>query len=143
MTGEYKPADIAKFVSEIEPYLDPSSLEVAWELLSEDGETTDPAGLAEILFSDTSAPLCYAAYCLLSEDKLYFKQKGDRYEPRSKAQIVEIQHQQQVAAVKQEEWQQYLQRIEQALAGKSVEWQESDRPRLEAIERFATFAEEA
>ncbi|MBD2091056.1 VacB/RNase II family 3'-5' exoribonuclease [Microcoleus sp. FACHB-1515] len=144
VTGEtYQPADIAKFVQEIEPYLDPSSLEVAWELLSEDGETTDPAGLAQILFSDTSPPLCYAAYCLLSEDKLYFKQKGDRYEPRSKAQIAEIQHQQSVAAAKQEEWQQYLQRIEQALAGKSIEWQEGDRPRLEAIERFATFAEEA
>ena len=139
----YKPADIAKFVAEIQPYLDPSSLEVAWELLSTDGETTDPVAMAQLLFSETSPPLCYAAYCLLSEDKLYFKQKGDRYEPRSSTQVAELQHQQTIAAARQEEWQNFLQRIEQAIAGKSIEWQSSDRPRLEALERLATFAEEA
>jgi exoribonuclease-2 len=144
VTGQtYKPSDIPGFLKAIQPYLDPSSLEVAWELLRDDGAAIDPAGMAQLLFSDQSPPLCYAAYCLLSDDKLYFKQKGDHYEPRSVTQVAEIQHQLTVAAQRAQEWQGYLQRIQQALVGERVEWQSSDRPRLEALERFATFGEDA
>ncbi len=138
----YKPSEIAKFLQEIEPYLDPSSLEVAWELLVEDNESVDPAGMARLLFSDQSPALCYAAHCLLSEDKLYFKQKGDNYEPRSAAQVAELKHQLAVADQRQREWQEFLQRTQQALAQTPVEWQGSDRIRLEALERFATLGEE-
>jgi exoribonuclease II len=143
VTGQtYKPSEIAKFLREIEPYLDPSSLEVAWELLVEDSESVDPAGMARLLFSDQSPALCYAAHCLLSEDKLYFKQKGDNYEPRSAAQVAELKHQLAVADQRQREWQEFLQRTQQALAQEAVEWQASDRTRLEALERFATLGEE-
>jgi len=144
VTGQaFKPTDIPAFLKEIQPYLDPSSLEVAWELLVEEGEAVDPAGMAMLLFSAQSPPLCYVAYCLLSEDKLYFKQKGEAYEPRSANQVAELKHQSQVQAQRQLEWQGFLSRIQQALAGEQVEWQNSDRPRLEAIERFATLGEEA
>ena len=139
----YKPAEIPQFLKEVENYLDPSSLEVAWELLVEDSETVDPAGMALLLFSDQSPPLCYAAYYLLSEDRLYFKQKGDRYEPRSATQVAELKHQLTVADQKQREWQEFLARMQQGLANQTVEWQNSDRSRLEAIERFATLGEEA
>lgn len=71
----YKPGEIADFLSQVQPYLDPSSLEIAWELLIEDGESVTPSQLANILFSESTLPQCYAAHCLLSEDKLYFKQK--------------------------------------------------------------------
>lgn len=144
VTGQtYKPSEIPQFLQEVESYLDPSSLEVAWELLVEDSETVDPAGMALLLFSDQSPPLCYAAYYLLSEDKLYFKQKGDRYEPRSATQVAELKHQLAVADQKQREWQEFLDRMQQALANQPVEWQNSDRSRLEALERFATLGEEA
>nr|WP_290226673.1 ribonuclease R family protein [Trichocoleus desertorum] len=139
----YKPAEIPQFLKEVENYLDPSSLEVAWELLVEDSENVDPAGMALLLFSDQSPPLCYAAYYLLSEDKLYFKQKGDHYEPRSATQVAELKHQLTVADQKQREWQEFLARMQQGLANQTVEWQNSDRSRLEAIERFATLGEEA
>jgi exoribonuclease II len=139
----YQPADIANFLTEIQPYLDPSSLEVAWELLVEDGETIDPAGMAMLLFSEQSPPLCYAAHCLLSDDKLYFKQKGDVYEPRSAAQVTELKHQASIAIQRQQEWQGFLERLQQALLGERVEWQNSDRPRLEAVERFAVLGEES
>ncbi len=139
----YKPADIPKFLQEIQPYLDPSSLEVAWEILSETGESTDPIEMAMLLFSDKTAPLCYAAYCLLSDDKLYFKQKGDRYEPRPANQVAELKHQIEIEAQRQREWQSYLERVQQALKGEPVEWQSGDRPRLEAIERFAILGDEA
>jgi exoribonuclease-2 len=141
--GTYKPADITPFLKTIQPYLDPSNLEIAWELLAEDGEAADPAKMALLLFSDQAPPLRYAAHCLLSDDKLYFKLKGDRYEPRPQAQVSELKHQLEMEAQRQQEWQGFLTRVEESLAGKSVEWQSSDRPRLDALERFATFGEEA
>ncbi|WP_293129449.1 ribonuclease catalytic domain-containing protein [Microcoleus sp. bin38.metabat.b11b12b14.051] len=140
----YKPSDISKFLKEVEAYSDPSSLEVAWELLVDDGENTDPEGLAVLLFSDRTPAQCYAAYCLLSGDKLYFKQKGDRYEPRSTAQVAEIKHQQEVEQQRHQESQGFWDRVKQRLAGENnVDWLPSDRTRLDALERFATLGEEA
>lgn len=144
LTGQtYKPSDIARFWQEIQPYLDPESLEVAWELLVEDGESADPATMALLLFSDQSPALCYAAYYLLSEDKLYFKQKGDRYEPRPAAQVTELKHQAELEVQRQQEWQGFLARVQQAIEGEPIEWQCSDRPRFEALEKFAVFGDEA
>jgi exoribonuclease-2 len=133
----YRPAEIASFLEQVKPYLDPSSLEVAWELLVEDGETVTPPEMANLLFSESDAPHCYAAYCLLSDDKLYFKQKGDAYEARSATQVAERKHQLEVEAQKARGQQEFLARVEQALAGEAVEWQRHDRQRLEAIEKYA------
>ncbi|HEY9631660.1 MAG TPA: ribonuclease R family protein [Coleofasciculaceae cyanobacterium] len=151
VAGEaYKATDISKFWQAIQPYLDPSSLEVAWELLSEDGESVDPAAMAMLLFSEQSPALCYAAHCLLSDDKFYFKQKGDRYEPRSSGQVAELKHQLNMELQRQQDWQSFLERVQGSLAAQpeapavqQVEWQSGDRPRLEALERFALFGEEA
>ncbi len=144
VTGQtYKPTEIAQFWQEIQPYLDPASLEVAWEILIEEGESVDPAAMALLLFSDQRPALCYAAYYLLSEDRLYFKQKGERYEPRSAAQVAELKHQSDLEAQRLLEWQGFLTRVQQAIQGEQVEWQCSDRPRLEALEKLAVFGDEA
>jgi exoribonuclease-2 len=144
IAGEtYKPSDIPKFHQEVEVYSDPSSLEVAWELLVGDGEAADPESLAMLLFSEKTPAQCYAAYSLLSTDKLYFKQKGDRYEPRSPAQVAEIKHQQEVEQQRHQEAQGFWDRVKQRLVGENVEWANSDRHRLDALERFATLGEEA
>ncbi|MCC5666420.1 ribonuclease R [Nostoc sp. CHAB 5784] len=138
VTGQtYKPSEIANFLEQVKPYLDPSSLEVAWELLVEDGETVTPDQMANLLFSESSAPPCYAAHCLLSDDKLYFKQKGDAYEPRTAAQVAERQHQMEVEALKAKGQQEFLTRVEQALKGEAVEWGRHDRQRLEGLEKYA------
>jgi exoribonuclease II len=143
VAGEsYSPGDIPKFWQAIQPYLDPSSLEVAWEILVEEGQSVDPAAMAMLLFSEQTPLLCYAAHYLLAEDRLYFKQKGDRFEPRPVGQVSELRHQSQIEAQRQREWQDFLQQVQEALAGEQVEWQSSDRPRLEALERFAAFGEE-
>ena len=134
----YKPGEIAEFLNQVQPYLDPSSLEVAWELLIEDGETVTPHQMANLLFSESAPPQCYAAHCLLSEDKLYFKQKGEAYEPRSAAQVAERKHQMAVESQKARGQQEFLARVEQALEGEVVEWQRIDRQRLEALEKYAT-----
>ncbi|MBD2598457.1 VacB/RNase II family 3'-5' exoribonuclease [Nostoc spongiaeforme FACHB-130] len=138
VTGQtYKSSDIPKFLEEVKPYLDPSSLEVAWELLVEDGEAVTPSQMANLLFSESEPAPCYAAHCLLSDDKLYFKQKGDAYEPRTTAQVAERKHQIEVETLKAKGQQEFLVRVEQALKGEAVEWQRHDRHRLEALEKYA------
>ncbi|MBT9314195.1 ribonuclease catalytic domain-containing protein [Leptothoe spongobia] len=149
--GSYESSDIAIFLAEAEPNIDPDNLEVAWEFLQEAGEFTDPASLALLLFSEQSPPLCYASHCLLSSDKIFFKRKGERYEPRSVKQVDEVRHQQAREAARKLEWEGFLLRSQQALkahqsasleAPASVEWEKADRPRLELLERYATLGED-
>lgn len=139
----YKPSEISGFLTEVQPYLDPSSLEVAWELLVEDGEPVTPEQMANLLFSEQSPPQCYAAHYLLSEDKLYFKQKGEAYEPRTAAQVAERKHQIEVEANRQREQQEFLARVARATSGEAVEWERYDRQRLDAIAKYATLVVEA
>jgi exoribonuclease II len=139
----FKPDDLSGFQAEVNHYLDPESLEVAWEFWQEEGGLVTPVGLAEFLFSQQLPSQCYAAHCLLSDDKLYFKQKGEAYEPRSAAQIQELKHQLHREEQRQQERQAFFDRVNQALAGTGVTWEASDRSRLEVLERFATLGEES
>jgi exoribonuclease II len=139
----YTPAEIASFAAEAEDYIDPDNLEVAWELLTELEESATPDSLAQLLFSDQSPPLCYAAYRLLSDDKFYFKQKGDRYEPRPAAQVEELQLKNTRETARQEEWAGFLARVNAVLAGDDIDWEKSDRPRLEVLERYALLGDES
>lgn len=140
----YRTADIATFLKSVEVFLDPSSLEIAWEILVEEGgRAVAPKELAQLLFSEQSVPCCYAAHRLLSEDKLYFKQKGDLYEPRAAAQVAELKHQIEREAQRQIEQKAFFERWQHALKGEAVEWQTGDRPYLTALEKYALFAEES
>ncbi|WP_019501424.1 ribonuclease catalytic domain-containing protein [Pseudanabaena sp. PCC 6802] len=134
---------IPTFHQQVKPYLDPDSLAVAWEILVEEHQPVTPEGLAQLLFSEVSAATTYAAYCLLSEDKLYFKQKGNGYEPRSTAQVTELKHQAEVAAARAQEANTFLQKLKDKLVGEQVEWTSSDRHRLESLERYAIHGEES
>lgn len=135
VAGTYESSEINGFLAEAEAYLDPSSLEIAWEMLIEDKETATPQQMAELLFSDSSPVTCYAAHCLLSQDKIYFKQKSDYYEPRPVTQVEEIKHQLEVQAEKEREKAQFVAHLKQALEGEEIAWSESERLRLEAIEK--------
>jgi exoribonuclease II len=132
-----QPAEIDKFSAQVAPNIDPDSLEVAWEMLVEDGETVDPPTLADLLYSDRTPALCYAAYVLLSEDKIYFKnKKEDKYEPRSRTQVTELKHQATVKEQKEREQQGFIDRVQQQLAGTPVEWEDTDKQRLEVLEKY-------
>ena len=135
--GPYEASEIASFIQEVEDYLDPSSLEVAWEILTEEDRAVNPQEMAELLFSEQSDVLCYAAHSLLSQDKIYFKKKGNNYEPRPASQVAEIKHQLEVQEQKNREKAEFLVHLEQALAGETINWSESDRLRLETIEKLA------
>ncbi|NEQ52889.1 MAG: VacB/RNase II family 3'-5' exoribonuclease [Leptolyngbya sp. SIO3F4] len=149
--GSYQSSDIVAFLAESEANIDSDSLEVAWEFLQEAGESTDPASLALLLFSAQTPSLCYASHCLLSGDKIFFKRKGDRYEPRSVKHVDEVRHQQAREASRKLEWEGFLSRSRKALAIHqaqsadslmSVQWEKTDKPRLEILERYATLGEE-
>lgn len=138
LTGEtYKPSQIPAFLADVQPFLDPSSLEVAWEILVEEGQNVTPAEMAVLLFSESQPVHCYASHYLLSDDKIYFKQKGESYEPRSAAQVAERKHQIEVETLKVKGQQEFLSRVQAALNGESVEWQRYDRHRIEALEKYA------
>ncbi|MEB3211466.1 MAG: RNB domain-containing ribonuclease, partial [Leptolyngbyaceae bacterium] len=139
----FKPSDITSFLDAVQPYLDPSSLEVAWEFLVEDASSATPETLAELLFSESSAHACYAAHCLLSEDKVFFKRKGDRYEPRSASQVADIRHQLAAEELRKQQWQSFLDSLSTALEGKPVQWGEGDHHYLDALERFAVQGDDA
>ena len=144
--GPYEQSEVTGFVSEAEGYIDPDNLEIAWELLTELGESATPKSLAQLLFSDQSPPLCYAAHRLLSEDKLYFKQKGDNYEPRPESQIEELKLKNEREAARQAEKEGFFNRARGILAeenGGEGEWEKSDRPRLEILERYALQGDES
>lgn len=141
--GGYKPADIAKFLQEVNSYRDPSSLEVAWELLVEEGVGVSVSQMAQLLFSEDGPSVCYTAHSLLCEDKIFFKKKGDLYEPRSVTQVDEIKHQLTVEQQRRQEKQEFIARVQQALAGEVPEWQDSDRPPLEALEKYVLQPEQS
>jgi len=135
---------LSRFLEAVEPYLgtvDSSDLELAWELLLEQGETATPAGLAQVLFSESTPEACYAAYCLLEQDRIYFKRKGDTYEPRPSEQVADLQHQLEAERQREREWQHFAEQLQQAEAGQSVEWSASDCERLVALEQLVLYPE--
>ncbi|WP_072619490.1 RNB domain-containing ribonuclease [Spirulina major] len=138
----YDATEIPAFLDSIQDYLDPSNLEVAWELLVEAGEAVTPADLAQLLYESQEPPVCYAAHMLLADDRLYFKKKGEVYEPRPSSQVEELKHQIAVAAQREQERDAFLARLQAALAAGEVEWQDSDRPRLEALEKYVLYPEQ-
>jgi exoribonuclease II len=135
---------IPVFFQQVQQYLDPDSLEVAWEILIEDNKSVTPDDLANLLFSKISAATSYASYWLLSNDKLYFKQKGDRYEPRPAAQVAELKHQANAAQQRQLEAEAFIRKMQDRIAGNvEVQWTKQERHRLESLERYALNGEEA
>ncbi|XGB40990.1 MAG: ribonuclease R [Nodosilinea sp. LVE1205-7] len=140
--SSFSVGDILSFLQTAEAHIDSSSLEVAWELFRETGEAAEPTSLALLLFSDQSPPLCYAAYRLLIEDRIFFKQKGNRFEPRTPAQVEDLLRQVERETQRQQEWSSFMDKAQQALAGGTVSWAKGDRPKLEYLERFALLGDE-
>lgn len=132
---------IGDFWLEVEPLLDPSGIELAWELYSSEAHAITVSELAEFLFSQTSPPALYAAHYLLSQDKLYFKCKGDRYEPRPAIQVESLRHQQQLEQEKAQQQRLFWQKLRDRLQGQAITWSDSDRSRLQPLINYALHGE--
>ncbi len=137
----FQAQEIPQFQKNTEPFIDPDSLEVAWEILLEENRAVNPESLALLLFSEQTPSQCYAAHYLLSEDKIYFKQKADLYEPRPASQVAEIKHQQEKEQHRHQAKEQFFQKLQAALKGESVTWDGSERSKLESLERYAAQGE--
>lgn len=137
--SSFTASDIPGFWQAVQAKLDPESLALAWELVQEERQPLSLAEMARLLFSDDSPVSTYAAYRLLSEDRTYFKQKGESYEPRTPAQVKEILHQMAVAQQRQQEQAEFEAHLREALAhpGQGYPWTPAERARLEVLERLA------
>ncbi len=133
---------IGDFWQEVEPLLDPSGMELAWEFFSSEARAITVQELAEFLFSQTTPPALYAAHYLLSQDKLYFKCKGDRYEPRPASQVQALRHQQQLEQEKAQQQQLFWQKLRDRLQGQEINWSASDQQRLQPLINYALHGEE-
>lgn len=134
--GLYQYTDIPTFLAQVTPHLDNSHLEVAWELLIEEAQPVTPEELASLIFDETTPASCYAAHILLEEDKIYFRKKGDIYEPRPRSQVEEIKHQMEVEAKRKQEKELFIQKVKAALEGEEVSWNENDQSRLLLLEKY-------
>ncbi len=133
---------IPSFGQDVEALVEATDLEVAWELLAEEQTPVTPQELADLLFGERSAKTCYAAHILLSNDRVYFKQKGDAYEARTSTQVEEIRHQLAMAERKILQQTEFITRIQAKLRHEAVTWQEFDRGRLDLLERYVLWQEE-
>jgi exoribonuclease II len=146
--GPYKLQDIPQMETASQEYVTATDLEVAWEILVDTHESTAPKDLALLLFGEQTPVATYSAHRLLVEDKLYFKQKGEAFEPRSREQVEEIRHQLAAAAEKTRIQEAFVQKIRRRLEGstdpKDLVWdREIDLPRLNALERWALWQQES
>ncbi|KAH7387670.1 hypothetical protein KP509_16G035800 [Ceratopteris richardii] len=97
-TDSFKLQDVDRLLEETELLQDPALLEIAWEELLSDDKTVDIEQLALILYGSAAPEKCYSAYKLVNSNPIYLKCKEDgysfRFEPRSAAQVKELQSQQ-------------------------------------------------
>ncbi len=104
------------------------AIEEAWELL--EGETVALADLAELLFGENSPAAAWGAWEIL-QDGLYFDGAPTAIRRRSETDVREERKARDSKRRAQEEWEQFLQRVEQA------ELADQDRKRLLEVERVA------
>ncbi len=144
-TQSFTPDQIPTFQEAVETLLDPENLAVAWELVQDDRQALELADMTQILFPEISPVTTYATHRLLSEDRIYFKQKGEAYEPRPSSQVKEIQHQMAVTLQREQEQAAFEAHLRETLANPSASppWTPTERSRLECLERFALHGEAA
>jgi exoribonuclease-2 len=96
-----------------------------------------------LLFSDQGPALCYAAHRLLTEDKIYFKKKGDRFEPRPASQVEDLLLQISAKPNDSKSGNLSLRKPSKDWLEQPLTWDKADRPRLEVLERLALFGDES
>jgi len=141
--GPYNIAEIKEFLKAAENHQDHSVLEIAWEIVIEEGKGITPNDLAQLLFSNSTPMYCYIAHSLLMEDKIYFKRKGELYEARPTAQVDEIKHQLEIERLKQAEKEEFVKKLQRAQNKEKIEWSEGDLSRLQNLERYVLQPEQA
>ncbi len=117
-------------------------LATVWELYS--GEGAQPLeALAEPLWSDLTGERAFALFSALGDDKLYFKEKGGKYEPRPVAQVEELRKQQAAVAGREQLQAGMLARLEARFTNPSSSLETEELKRLESVKKYALWGDEA
>ena len=117
-------------------------LATVWELYADGGAQTLEA-LAEPLWDALTGERAFALFSVLNGDKLYFKEKGGRYEPRPAAQVEELRKQQAAVADRERVQAGMLARLEARFADAGAPLETEELKRLESVKKFALWGDEA
>ena len=117
-------------------------LATAWELFAGSSDLTLEA-LAECFWDSLTGERAYALFSALREDRLFFKEKGGRYEPRPPAQVEELRKQQSAVANKEKLQTEMVARLEARFADPNAPLGPEELKRLEAVKKYALWGEEA
>jgi exoribonuclease-2 len=117
-------------------------LATVWELYAAEGAQPLEA-LAEPLWGELTGERAFALFSALGEDKLYFKEKGGKYEPRPASQVEELRKQQAAIAGREQLQAGMLARLAARFADPSAPLEADELKRLESVKKFALWGDEA
>jgi len=117
-------------------------LATAWELYA-DGGPLGLEALAECFWNSLTGERAYALFGALRDDKLFFKEKGGKYEPRPGAQVEEMRKQQSALAAKERLQAEMVARLEARFADPSAPLGPDELKRLESAKKVALWGDEA
>jgi len=118
-------------------------LATVWELYSGSSQPLGLEALAECLWDSLTGERAYALFSALREDRLFFKEKGGRYEPRPAAQVEEMRKQQSALAHKERVQTEMIERLRLRFSNPLVPLGPEELKRLESAKKFALWGEEA
>ena len=138
------PSGLASWVEAANSAGSAVDLATVWELLSAEG--AGPYSLEEVagcLWDSLSGERAFALYSALAGDRLFFKEKGGRYEARGSAQVEELRKQAAAVQNKERAQAELAARLHARLLDSTTELDADDLRRLEAVKKFALWGEEA
>lgn len=118
-------------------------LATVWELYAGEHLPLELEALAECLWDSLTGERAYALFSALREDRLYFKEKGGKYEPRTQAQVEELRKQQSALATKEKVQAEMVARLSARFGDPSVPLGAEELKRLEAVKKYALWGDEA
>ena len=118
-------------------------LATVWELYAGAALPLTLEALAECLWDELTGERAYALFLALREDRLFFKEKGGKYEVRPQAQVDELRKQQSALANKEKGQAEMVARLEARFANPRAPLAADELKRLEAVKKYALWGDEA
>jgi exoribonuclease-2 len=118
-------------------------LATVWELFAGPPQSLELEALAGCLWDSLTGERAYALFSALRDDRLFFKEKGGRYEPRPLAQVEELRKAQMALANKEKLQAEMVARLEARFADPAAPLGADELKRLEAVKKYALWGDEA
>jgi exoribonuclease-2 len=122
---------------------DEVDLATVWELYAGTSGVLTLEALAECLWDSLTGERAYALFVALRDDKVFFKEKGGKYEVRPAAQVEELRKQQAALAHKEQLQNEMVGRLEARFADKKAPLGAEELKRLESVKKYALWGDEA